>query len=108
MARCRHERRFTSVVMRVQGWSVWVDVSQCAACREWLPLGPANDSPPEVAIEVYGARIAAEWRDESYRPGCDRFEYCPQTKSEELCSTCEGHYLAHCITTHSHDTGDET
>lgn len=33
--------------------------NECAKCGEWLSLGPSNDSPPEVQLEMRAAEIAA-------------------------------------------------
>lgn len=63
----------------------------CQDCGEWLSLGPARDTP-EVMVDVRAAEIAAN-RGSPF--GCDRFDYCPETKSETLCSLCEAHFLAH-------------
>lgn len=47
MAKCKHET--------VRGDERWIF---CCACRRHLPLGPANDSLPEVRIEIWAAEIA--------------------------------------------------
>jgi hypothetical protein len=74
--------------MRVDRWSVWVDVNQCVACQEWLPLGPANDDDEAVQIEIR----AAEWQADVFTPfdeGCE----CP-------CPGCDARYLANVIAAH--------
>ena len=39
-----------------------VDFEQfrCLDCGAWLSLGPSNDSPPEVQIEIRAAELAAD------------------------------------------------
>lgn len=32
--------------------------SGCGSCDAWLSLGPSNDSPPEVALEIRAAELA--------------------------------------------------
>jgi hypothetical protein len=66
--------------------------------RRLAPARPANDGGEHasaVAVELRAAEIAADWRDQNYTPGCDRFDWCPATCTDELCSTCGSLYLAH-------------
>ena len=37
---------------------VTVEQFRCLDCGEWLSLGPSNDSPPEVAIEIRATTLA--------------------------------------------------
>jgi hypothetical protein len=76
---------------------------ECLSCGYLLSLGESNDAPDEVKVEMAAALTVAEWRDQSYFPGVDRFEYCPNTKTDELCDMCHGLYLAHAIIEHDHD-----
>lgn len=72
-------------------------------CGHWLPLGPAiewGEHAAQVAVELRGTAIADNWREQSYTPGADRFEWCPETKSDELCDLCQAHVLAHAIAEH--------
>jgi hypothetical protein len=77
-----------------------VEQFRCLDCGAWLSLGPSNDEPDSVKVEIAAAAQAASYRDQNYRPGPDRFEYCPTTKSERLCDLCESIYLAHAIAAH--------
>lgn len=75
----------------------WIE---CCDCGAWLPLGPSNDSPSEVQQEIRAADIAVHWSEQNHRPGYDRFEWCPETKTDELCGRCQSDYLAHRIAKH--------
>jgi hypothetical protein len=118
--RCRH-RTWSGYVWRIGGCDVpcWFtsasfetpDGKKCLRCNEWLPLGPANDAPAEVAIEVRAAEIAVSvdygcflrhvsciddcagcgWRDR-------RADYTPMFTTGDYAAG----YLARCI--HDHDT----
>lgn len=102
---------------------VAVEQFRCVDCGEWLSLGPANDAPPEVQIEIRAAEIAAdaargiglgghgpehctgehcwhfyeEW-DDSAGPCC----YChhPGPILPGVDNECHAGYLARCIATH--------
>ena len=77
---------------------------RCMDCGEVVPYGPANDTgehAASVAVEVRGTMLADNWREQSYKPGADRFEWCPETKSDELCDLCQAHVLAHAIAEHT-------
>lgn len=67
----------------------------CRDCDELLPLGASNDAPPEVQVEIKAAELATARiaRHEAF--GADRFDYCPATKSDDLCDLCQAHVLAH-------------
>jgi hypothetical protein len=114
---CRHENAdhmFRGDIVD-EGWPDWpadfkaqCEQLRCLDCHAWLPIGPANDASEAVQVEIRAAEIAADFADVGYRPGCDRFEYCPETRSDELCQLCERHYLTHAIATHAtHATGAE-
>lgn len=72
---------------------VYAEVEQfrCLDCGAYLSLGPARMTP-EVAVELKAAQLAA---DRGGPFGADRFDYCPETKSDELCQLCEAYWLAH-------------
>ena len=40
---------------------VTVEQFRCLDCGAWLPLGPANDEPAEVQVEIRAAELAAQW-----------------------------------------------
>jgi hypothetical protein len=48
------------VLVTVEGERRFMTVHICWACGAWLPLGPANDTAPEVAIEKRAAEIAQD------------------------------------------------
>lgn len=76
----------------------------CLDCGHWLPLGPSNDEDERVKVEIRGVERAARWTDEGYRPGCDRFDWCPaRPDGESLCADCEALCLANCIATHEEE-----
>lgn len=72
----------------------------CIGCRDYVSLGPSNDDAPGVAVEIAAADVAAQYALIDHVPGADRFEYCPETKSDTLCELCERHYLTHVISRH--------
>lgn len=53
------KRRCKHTGLLYQG-AFWLE---CCDCGFWLSLGPANDSPAEVAIEIRAAEIAAGLTD---------------------------------------------
>lgn len=73
---------------------------ECLDCGTWLPMGPSNDSPEAVAIEIRAAELADKWSEYEYLPGTDRFDWCPTAGSDGLCGSCESLYLAHAIAHH--------
>lgn len=91
--------------MRIENWSVWCDVNICVRCGSWLSLGPSADKDPRVAIEITAARDAAKYQDAGRTFGVDRFDYCPATRSDELCALCETLYLARAIVEHGDGGG---
>ena len=77
MSRCRHQAKAYTWWTDDRG-SRWINILVgsvtlpldrlvCEVCHEWLPLGPANDTP-ETAVEVRASAIAADWWREP-RPG---------------------------------------
>lgn len=68
--KCRHEHAFARVWVGGAGGN-WIflcgdsstaDARRCVDCHEWLSLGPSNDSPEAVRIEIRAAEIAASGR----------------------------------------------
>jgi len=84
---------------------VHIEQLRCLDCGAWLALGPSNDAPPEVAVEIRAAELAAPYLESGARPGADRFDCCPTNKSDELCDLCQAHVLAHAIATHDTEEG---
>jgi hypothetical protein len=80
-----------------------VETRWCPKCDQRVAIGPSNDEPETVSADIRGAALAANWRDQSYRPGDDRFDWCPETKSDELCDLCQAHVLAHATATHDEE-----
>lgn len=101
--RCKHENACRLLCVSLVPP---VEHRRCPSCGAWLSLGESNDEPEAVKVELRGTAIASEWREQSYRPGADRFEWCPETKSDELCDLCQAHVLAHAIA--EHQTQDPT
>lgn len=68
---------------------------RCCKCGEVVGFGESWDTPEEVQVEIKAAELAATRiaRHEAF--GADRFDYCPATKSDELCDLCQAHVLAH-------------
>lgn len=85
---------------------VTVEQFRCLDCGAWLSLGPANDEPAEVQVEIRAADRALN----NPTPGADRFEFCPSSGSADLCDLCQEHLLAHVIATHDatheHEEGE--
>lgn len=119
---CKHEYPGTYLLWRFGGlWIRWNEAvksgikwddygaRRCNQCHAWLPLGPSDETDPRVVIEIDAARRAQEWADENYKPGADRFDWCPEFRDgEDLCVTCHALYGAHCIATHDeHTEGDQ-
>lgn len=80
-----------------------VDRAHCGDCGHQMALAESNDDDERVAIEIAAAARIAFYRDQSYRPGADRFYYCPETKITNLSALCESLYLAHEAATHGDD-----
>ncbi len=109
MAKCKH---YSAVeVTRRGNRSAFVAADlihhkQCLDCGAWLSLGPANDEPPEVQIEIRAAEIAA-----SDRPigECDWLEWAGWVteRTEDSLTTWRGlaGYLARAIVHHDDGGG---
>lgn len=115
MNKCKHETalfyrwlRGTWTAFATAPRAVGFDCGRmnCVTCGAWLSLAAANDDDPRVAVEIRAAERFASYLDHNYRPGVDRFDYCPTTKSDELCALCESLYLAAAIC--NHDENRET
>jgi hypothetical protein len=88
------------------GWATVVGQSKCARCGETMPLGPSNDAPDEVQVEMAAARIASKWAPldgegflvvhgwHCHRDGCAVLHLAPTSLAG---------YLARCIVQHDHD-----
>jgi hypothetical protein len=64
MRKCRHRNPRTGMWRAgAQDWlnntCLIVDRLVCDDCGAWLPLGPSNDAPAAVAVEIRAAEIAA-------------------------------------------------
>lgn len=55
-ANCKHKRSAT----HRQWHPLKMTTLRCIDCDAMLPLGPSNDTPPEVAIEMEAAKVVAE------------------------------------------------
>jgi hypothetical protein len=88
------------------------EANRCARCGEWLPLGPSNDAPDEVQVEMRAAEIAANgcmndfvhreffgWLAHDEDARCDPPTYETQRASDEWHTG----FLARCIDAHDHD-----
>lgn len=72
MKRCKHENADHLMPGDVltpmnyapieEGVPVLVEQFRCLDCGAWLPLGPSNDEPEQVKIEMRAAEIAAVLR----------------------------------------------
>ena len=52
---------------RTPPWRVDVEQFRCLDCGAWLPLGPANDQPEAVRVEIRAQEIAAHKHVMEYR-----------------------------------------
>ena len=81
----------------------------CGACNEWLPLGPSNDSPEAVRVEIRAAELAclyAECRSKPPIEWCDFGEWLGWENDRGVSGPgWDCGYLARCI--HDHDHGAE-
>ncbi len=61
--KCKHADEHVVIKYDCDGLPDPLELSwrECLDCDEWLPMGQANDSPPEVQIEIRAAEIAAGW-----------------------------------------------
>ena len=67
MSRCRHRNVVEWSRVFVEGHPFWYglrlgatpDHISCANCGEWLPLGPANDTP-KTRVEIHAAATVAK------------------------------------------------
>jgi hypothetical protein len=83
----------------------------CQHCGEWLSLGPSNDSPPEVQVEIRAAEIAATYP--GARSGVfsweERTGWVNHAWSQDPASDSElAGYLARTIATHPDADTDAT
>jgi hypothetical protein len=90
------------------GWTNVPGQHRCERCGEVAPLGPANDFPPAVQIEIQAARFAAipefgYWRPEQtpaeMRGGCG-WNAAELGFADTWCNgdqDCLAGYLARCI-----------
>jgi ribosomal protein L37E len=88
------------------------DARVCKACGEWLPLGPSNDAPDEVRVEMRAAMLAARPGFGSFHnhgAGCERCGFVANkhnTDATHLCKSTQFHtgWLAYAITDHDRIT----
>jgi hypothetical protein len=59
---CRHPMRDRVVLAHVTDGPLY-DCNICRRCNTWLSLGPSNDAPDEVQVEMRAAEIAAGLAD---------------------------------------------
>lgn len=59
MKRCKHKnvRRLTCVSV-----STPYKCRRCVTCGAWLSLGPSDDEPAEVRVEIRAAELATAWK----------------------------------------------
>ena len=78
------------------GLPVYAYVERCEDCGHWLSLGPSNDEPASVQVEIWAALVQSNYwamglilacPDETSGPGWD---------------------LARCIWEHGHEQGGES
>lgn len=89
MAKCKHEKWLDTVTAGGVGTRV------CSRCGHWLSLGPSNDAPDEVQVEIDAAMLAASgpwWNDpahdsESYGFLCWQNGGTPGDDEDGGCST---------------------
>ena len=63
MKRCKHPLRNRTTRRLVEEsdvarWPDGFEISRCWQCGAWLSLGPSNDSPEAVQIEIRAAEMA--------------------------------------------------
>ena len=105
---------FVLLTLRSVGSSTHdVDAIRCNHCNAWLPLGPSNDEPEAVRVEMRAAEIAANgepiWTE--HATGSEVREGCGwNARACGFADTwCSGNpdalagYLARCIATHTED-----
>lgn len=94
MARCRHDN------VEARAWSItsrrWYDrfpscryadledALVCLDCGAWLSLGPANDEPEAVQIEIRAAELAAEWDPDGEWTGIESLGMVSEGEHTEL------------------------
>ena len=67
---------FVLLTLRSVGSSTHdVDAIRCNHCNAWLPLGPSNDEPEAVKVEMALAELLAEI-NLLWQPGRSREEAC--------------------------------
>ena len=121
MNRCKHENvdhlKRGDLLLDARGECVGVarcEQFRCIDCAAWLPLGDANDSSPEVQIEIRAAEIAATgepfWHVDAtgseVREGCGWNAHACRF-ADTWCSgdrDCLAGYLASAIVTHDGGT----
>lgn len=122
MGKCKHETTHR-MWWHLGRWVNWVDASarklewwafgarHCVDCGVWLPLGPSNDTPREVQIEIRAAALVADpddvaqftqvewagyWDDETYSVGGGE----PLRNFDVTAPDWQAGYLANDIDTH--------
>lgn len=122
MKRCKHEN--ADHLMRGEMYEHWhlgdkgptlhaarCEQFRCIDCGAWLSIGPSNDKPAEVQIEIRAAEIAAHVSDDG-APLVRRFDGAEHAgwiehafdsqKTPEQPGEWAG-YLARCIVEHDND-----
>ncbi len=113
--RCKHPRASRALVTRRAGNGLHATHNVCPWCGTWLSLGPANDEPAAVKLEIRAAELAVvlatldgildwqfapnEWDDE--RRGWSMAE----TNMQQHTDAWQSGYLARCIATHDDTQG---
>lgn len=119
---CKHKVIATTLFVYRGGGADRAKVRVCKRCRTWLPIGPSNDSPPEVQAEMRAAELAAvlpyahanedfnaltsfgERRGWAEHRADDRLDI---VRIANLFRSEEAGYLARCIATHQPAQRDE-
>jgi hypothetical protein len=97
MKRCKHENAehlMPGECVATMDGIVFVDPAQCEQfrcldCRAWLSLGPANDEPDAVRVEILGARFAVDY-DRPSKAGPCPFDECDLCQARHLSDVIRG------------------
>jgi hypothetical protein len=92
------------------GWATVVGQSKCARCGETMPLGPSNDAPDEVQVEMRAAELAAAWEPENgvhgLTTGCEHTGWDGWPYRQPRCTDEHTGFLAAQIQNHERDLGE--
>jgi hypothetical protein len=83
---------------------------RCADCRRFIPLGPSNDAPDEVQVEMRAAELAAAWEPENgvhgLTTGCEHTGWDGWPYRQPRCTDEHTGFLAAQIRNHERDLGE--